>query len=149
MNPSLLPHILLTVSEPKSKDQVSVAVNQDHDEHQANSSNQTFPYHQPFNSFQHMTFTPPPSNSNQVYFQPNFGNSGYQQNWSHLAAYPYLPSASFVLPGTSMSGSADPIDSKFRFWLKRLNHMLKFVLVAVVVMRKSWMLPCLILLHFS
>ena len=28
-DPSLLPHVSLTVSEPKSKDQVSVAVNQD------------------------------------------------------------------------------------------------------------------------
>ena len=61
-DPSLLPHVSLTVSEPKSKDQVSVAVN---DEHRANSSSQTFPYHQPFNSFQHMTFTPPPSYNNQ------------------------------------------------------------------------------------
>ena len=104
---------------------MSVAVNQDHDEHRANSSNQKFPYHQPFNSFQHMIFTPPPSYSNQVYFQPNFGNSGYQQNWSHPAAYSYSPSTSFVLPGTSMSGSADPTDGESRFWLKRLNHMLK------------------------
>ena len=55
-----------------------------------------------------MNFTLPP----QPYFQPNFGNLGYQQNSSHPAAYPYSPSASFALPGTSTSASADQTDGE-------------------------------------